>query len=281
VRQVPKPCEGISFREDGTEAVRNACLADPAGLDYLRGLYAAEVANADFLFGRVLAALARRGALERTLVVVTSDHGEELMDHGALDHVRTVHQETLRIPLVIAGPGVPRGVRIRELVEAVDLPATLLETLGTGIGLPGDGASAAGLLACARPWSSLACLADAARAWLPGSGQRRSEAFAATAFDRRLPNLASERYDFKAALVSDDLKLMALGTEADREDRIYDLAEDPLELRPRPGDGSAEGRRLRERLDSWLDGIPEDRYCTGSAPNPALREELEALGYLR
>jgi arylsulfatase A-like enzyme len=278
VPRVPKPCEGVAFREDGTEAVRQACLADPAGLDYLRGLYAAEVAHADFLFGRVLAALARRGVLERTLVVVTSDHGEELMDHGALDHVRTVHQEALRIPLVIAGPGVPHGVRIHELVEAVDLPATLLEVLGTGAGLPGDGVSAAGLLACPRPWRSLACLAGAVRSW---PDDRRSEAFAATAFDAGLPNLARERHDFKAALVSGDRKLMALGTGSDREDRLYDLDEDPRELHPRPGDGSAEGRRLRQRLDAWVGGIPEDRYCTGSAPSPALRDELEALGYLR
>jgi arylsulfatase A-like enzyme len=281
VRAVPKPCEGIAFGEDGTQAAWAACLADPAGVEYLRGLYAAEVANADFLFGRVLAALARRGVLERTLVAVTSDHGEELLDHGALDHVRTLHQEVVQIPLVLAGPGVPAGARIGTLLEAVDLAPTLLDLLGTGVGLPGDGTSAAGLLGCPRPWRSPACLTGAAWAWLRRSAGLGSHAFTATAFDRRLPDLAAERHDFKAAVVAEGRKLIALGMEPDREDQLYDLVDDPRELEPLAGVAQG-GRELRGVLDGWVRRLPQDRYCAGDAGvDPALREELEALGYLR
>jgi arylsulfatase A-like enzyme len=280
VRQVPKPCEGISFGEARSEAVQGVCLADPAGLEYLRGLYAAEVAHADALLGRLLGSLARRGVLERTLVVVTSDHGEELMDHGSLDHVRTLHQEVVRIPLVLAGPGVPGGVRVPELMEAVDLSPTLLEVLGTEARLQGDGRSVSHLLSCPSPWRSLTCLGGAARAW-PSRGRSDSQAFTATALDRRLPDLASERHDFKAAIVSDRYKLMALGTQPDGEERLYDLSVDPRELNPLPGDGGGRDRRLRRELDAWIGAIPEDRYCTPAAPNPSLREELEALGYVR
>jgi arylsulfatase A-like enzyme len=279
VRRVPEACEGVAFREAAAEPRRAGCLAHPQGVEYLRGIYAAEVANADFLLGRVLLALERRGVLARTLVVVTSDHGEELMDHGALDHVRTLYQEAVRIPLVLAGPGVPAGVRIGALMESIDLLPTLLDLLAIPAQPATDGRSAAPLLACPRASSSLACAVQAAASRL-GGGERPS-AFAATSFDRGLPALRREPHDFKAAVVSGARKLETLGAEPERESRLFDLSKDPRELRPLPVDGSGMSRSLGESLDAWLRRLPDDRYCEGGPPSPELRRELEALGYLR
>jgi hypothetical protein len=280
VREVPEPCEGVAFREDGTEASRNACLDHPLGLDYLRGVYAAELANADFLFGRVLASLARRNVLERSLVVVTSDHGEELMDHGALDHVRTLHQEAVRTPLILAGPGVPPGVRVGALVQSIDLPQTLLDLLGVGVRIPGDGRSVAPLLACPRGSRSPACLGEALRSRLPGH-RGDGRAFAATAFDRNLPSLRQEPDDFKAAILWGGSKLVMRGREPAAQASLFDLSEDPRELDPLAVDRSGEGGALREALDAWVGSLPEDRYCQGGQVSPEVRGELEALGYLR
>ena len=55
---------------------------------------------------------ASRGALDRTLVIVTSDHGEALGEHGEDVHGYFVYEATLRVPLVIRGPGVKPGTRL-------------------------------------------------------------------------------------------------------------------------------------------------------------------------
>jgi arylsulfatase A-like enzyme len=276
VHEVPEPCAGVVFREeDTTSGRRNACLAHPQGLDYLRGVYAAEVAHADFLFGRVLEALEREGVLERTLVVATSDHGEELMDHGSLDHVKTLYQEVVRTPLVVAGPGVAPGVRIPELIEGVDLRPTLLALLGVRAAAEGDGESLAPLLACAGDRRSPRCLAQAARRTALPDPRR---AFTATAFDRSLPKLRAETDEFKAAVLGGGSKLVALGAEP--EELLFDLARDPGELAPLSRAGSG-GEALRESLTRWLEAIPDDVFCEASQVSPATRDQLEALGYLK
>ena len=61
--------------------------------------------------GRLLDHFEATGLLEETLVVVTSDHGEEFMEHGGVLHGRTHYEELMRVPLILRGPGVPQGVR--------------------------------------------------------------------------------------------------------------------------------------------------------------------------
>jgi arylsulfatase A-like enzyme len=89
------------------------------------------VAYTDRELGRLLDALRSDGALERTLVAVTSDHGEEFGEHGEWGHVQ-LHRETLRVPLILRLPGdAPGGGRVVEgRAGLVDLHATLLAAAG-------------------------------------------------------------------------------------------------------------------------------------------------------
>jgi arylsulfatase A-like enzyme len=66
--------------------------------------------------------------MRETLIVVTSDHGEEIFEHGACTHQQP-YEETARVPLVFVGPGIPAGRRVREIVELVDLAPTILSLL--------------------------------------------------------------------------------------------------------------------------------------------------------
>lgn len=106
---------------------------DAADREHLRHVYDAAVRHADAELGRVLDALAEHGLTERTLVVVTSDHGEEFFEHGIFGHSRNLHENLLRVPLILAGPGVPAG-RVDAPVSLIDVAPTLLERLG----LPAD-----------------------------------------------------------------------------------------------------------------------------------------------
>ncbi len=89
-------------------------------------LYDAEIASLDASLGRLFAALDARALLDRTVIAVTSDHGEEFLEHGLVGHSMQLHEECVRVPLILAGPGVPAGRRVSRRVQNRDLGSTLL-----------------------------------------------------------------------------------------------------------------------------------------------------------
>ncbi|HET8644195.1 MAG TPA: sulfatase, partial [Vicinamibacteria bacterium] len=93
--------------------------------------YDGEVAYADAQLGRLVSWLDRSGARGRTLVVVTSDHGEGLGEHGEDEHMLFVYDATLRVPLILSQPGaLPGGKVVAGQFRSVDLLPTVLELLG-------------------------------------------------------------------------------------------------------------------------------------------------------
>ncbi len=93
--------------------------------------YDSEVAEADDGVGRIvrLVRQARAGGAG-AVVIVTADHGEEFGEHGGRYHGTTVYEEQVRVPLVVAGPGVKPGTRVRTVVQTIDLLPTALSALG-------------------------------------------------------------------------------------------------------------------------------------------------------
>ena len=96
--------------------------------------YDSSLAYLDDQVGRLLSELERRQVLQHTVVVITSDHGEELGEHGLFDHGNSLYRTALQVPLVIAGPGIPRGRRFAEAVSLRDVAATIVTTAGLGAG---------------------------------------------------------------------------------------------------------------------------------------------------
>jgi arylsulfatase A-like enzyme len=104
--------------------------ADAAALEQIAALYDEEILAADRGVGRLVEGLSERGMLDDTWIIVTSDHGEELWDHGGFEHGHHLMGELLRVPLIVAGPTTtPR--RVLRPVAHVDVHATL-------VGLGGD-----------------------------------------------------------------------------------------------------------------------------------------------
>ena len=99
---------------------------DPPGAFSGKG-YAGEIAYTDSQVGRLVGTLRSQGLLDSTLVVVTADHGEGLGDHGEDEHGVLVYEETLRVPLILRGPGIAAGRVEREPVSLVDVAPFLLE----------------------------------------------------------------------------------------------------------------------------------------------------------
>lgn len=100
------------------------------------------VAELDHQIGALLDALEARGVLDETLVIITSDHGEQFGEHGHFGHGLTLFDEETRVPLLLSLPGrVPAGRVIKTPVTLADLPATVLDLLGMSADSPFPGAS--------------------------------------------------------------------------------------------------------------------------------------------
>jgi choline-sulfatase len=97
---------------------------------YARSLYDGEIAYADHELGRLFEAVARKAAPATTLIVVTSDHGESLGEHGEFGHGVFLYDATLRVPLIMVGPGIPPGRRVLEQARSIDILPTILALLG-------------------------------------------------------------------------------------------------------------------------------------------------------
>jgi arylsulfatase A-like enzyme len=103
---------------------------DPRDLEHVVALYDGEIAWVDDQVGRLLDHLEGRGLARETLVVLTSDHGDEFLEHGGAGHHHTLYQELVHVPLIVRWPDrLPAALRVGEPVSIVDIAPTLLAAL--------------------------------------------------------------------------------------------------------------------------------------------------------
>jgi arylsulfatase A-like enzyme len=116
------------FKELGPESI------DPRDLHHIRALYDGEILYTDRQVERLFQEMKRLEVFENALVVVTSDHGEEFLDHGQWEHQKTLYEEQLRIPLLVKLPNGHAGARgprrVSGQVSLIDVAPTVLDTLG-------------------------------------------------------------------------------------------------------------------------------------------------------
>ncbi len=98
---------------------------------YMRALYKGEITYNDIWFGKMLADLDALGIRDKTMIIVTSDHGEEFGEYGRFGHGVSVNQELVDVPLIIGyTPWTKNGKRIPDAVETLDIYPTLLDAFG-------------------------------------------------------------------------------------------------------------------------------------------------------
>jgi arylsulfatase A-like enzyme len=241
------------------------------------GLFRAEVTSAmydsgirhtDAFLGRLFAELRQLGLWERTLILVTSDHGEEFGEHDPERfydaHCRTLYDELLHVPLILHAPGlVPPGVVIDEVVELVDVAPTMLELLG----LPApEGISGRSLAALLRG----------------GTGDPNASALSeAVCSGPEQKSLRTARHKYVAAFDAPGGERSGIPGPR-RWQRLFDLERDPGEqhdaLRARP----ELVETLRARLGAALAPSSERGFARGTGPGPSedLLRRLRELGYL-
>ena len=104
-------------------------------LKWLISQYDGEIRYANDQIARLLKYLRIKGIYEKSLFLITADHGEAFFEHKKMDHTEELHRQVARIPLILAGPGIPSGKRIPQVVRTIDFAPTLLDYLGLA-GLP-------------------------------------------------------------------------------------------------------------------------------------------------
>jgi arylsulfatase A-like enzyme/Flp pilus assembly protein TadD len=211
--------------------------------------YDGEVAYADAQLGRIVSWLDSRGLRGRTLLVVTSDHGEGLGEHGEDEHMLFVYDSTLRVPLVLSWPGrLPAGARVRGQFRSVDLLPTLLDIAG----IP-------------SPPTSGASRAPALQA---GGRIPANESYAESLYAQLHFGYAPLR-----ALRGDGWKLIDVPRP-----ELYRISVDPLETRNLVDERSPVASAMRanlRRFDREQDSVPEMPPV-----DEAAAERLAALGYV-
>ena len=222
---------------------------EPFAARYPKQPYLGEIAYTDHVVGRLTTWLREQGLLERTVVILTADHGESLGDHGEATHAYFVYDATTHVPLIVRTPWSLRGRRSLQ-VSGVDLTPTVLDLVGLP---PPEGLDGRSLLR----------LVQHPGADLPGL------AYAETYFPRyhfgwqHLRAIRSRAYKYVDA----------------PEPELYDLAQDPGETKNIYRAFSRRGEEMRLRMEalakSGADAAPERRSL-----DPDTLQRLAALGYV-
>lgn len=97
----------------------------------IEALYDNEVDFSDRHLGEFLDFLAARGQLDETMIIITSDHGDEFWEHGDVGHGHSLYEELVHVPLIVRYPPLfPAGAKVREGVDTIDIYPTVLDALG-------------------------------------------------------------------------------------------------------------------------------------------------------
>jgi arylsulfatase A-like enzyme len=196
----------------------------------------------DEQLGRLFDELQRRGVLDQTLIVVTSDHGEGFGEHNLFDHGESLYRTEIRVPLLIVPPsGLNLPAVVGKTVSLRDLPATIVDLLGLGAGSPFPGKS------LARFWrNSPSRIAETSPDTDPVVSELRSP-------NPLLPDRGRSPASRGPLISLADNKFVYIRNERDGSEQLFDERNDPQESSDRSG---VESMRVvldefRRRLDRF------------------------------
>ncbi len=224
---------------------------DPAALKVFRSLYDGEIAYMDRELGRLFQELEKRGITNNTRIVFLSDHGEQFREHDGIYHGHSLYSEEVHVPLIVSGPGLPKGLVIDEPKSLIQLPPALFQL--AGVTIP-DGFADGGL-------SALMDTESTAPMFMEVDGELQGGSM--TLFG-----------------VRDDAWKLVLDIEKHKQ-YLFDLALDPYEKNNLAKANSEQFDRLMNLVDTYEQKYPRrPRIPLDSVTDAASRAALRSLGYL-
>ena len=241
-------------------------------------LYDREIRFTDDRLREFYAVLEELGLDENTLVVVTSDHGEEFGEHGFIGHGPTLFSEITHVPLMLRGPGIPEGRRVAGPLGQIGLAPTLLDLTGVPPLPSAKGRSFAPEL-----------LGEGSEPEAPEPVFSESWVPSGLALDLRRLTRSIPALSVRLG----DRRLVRYGQSPGTDYHYFDLGQDPLEQRDLYPEKAAEAADLRALLDAYLSEREAERVeleLGAAAPpadapspheiDPDQAAKLRALGYV-
>jgi arylsulfatase A-like enzyme len=256
---------GPTFETAAMTSIREEkIVVGPEEIAYITDLYDGGVTYADHFVGRFRALLAELGIADRTLLVVTSDHGEDLGDRvpgRAGDHGHTLFDELVRIPLIVHVPGREFAVeRVQAQVRGIDILPTVMDLLDLEVPMNLHGRSLVPLMEGSEEQDRTAA------SWTlgPPHGQRTT----------------------RMAYSDGQYKLTLVHPRAENDPpriALFHLPGDPGEERSVTGAQRARAARMSQELHALFgevhaSGLPD--YRLGPEVGDEIRARLQALGYV-
>jgi len=248
----------------------------PRDVKILSDLYDARVRELDDHFAALIRVLAAEVDLDDTLIILTSDHGENLGEHHMLGHSFSIHNTLLYVPLIIRWPRALRPQRVDRIVETSDLFPTIIGWAGAQPVQSGKvmARSLAEAMQSTPQSDGRSAFAEYLYppVWALRSVQRHDPTF----------NPRSWMVAFRA-VIGQRWKLIL---RTDRRAELYDLSTDPGEQRNLIGMNPAEARRLQEQIADWSRSFKhfDPNEATGLGRHRLTNEQkrrLRDIGYVQ
>jgi choline-sulfatase len=215
---------------------------------YKDRLYDGEIAYADHELGRLFDAVRKKYPADKTLIAILSDHGESLGEHGEYTHGVFLYDATLRIVFLVAGPGVPSGMRVKEQARTVDFLPTILDLMGGRAPAPVQGAS------------------------LTPYFQSKDAGTAVSYAETLYPKINMGWAELRAIRTNHWKYIRAPKPE------LYDLSEDAAETRNVIQSHAAEVQRFEAQLRAVIGAAGAEKVETAMVDQRTL-DQLKSLGY--
>lgn len=214
--------------------------------------YHAEILYADHQIGLLIRHLEDVGLREQTLVVIVSDHGEGLGEHGESSHAYYLYDTTMRVPLLFWGPPqLPAGRRVAAVVRTADIAPTILDFVGIPVPPEMQGVSLLPLVSGERDDLDLAAYGESAEiASLFNGSVLRSLRHGDWKYVHQVPP------------------------------ELYDIASDPGETRNLAPSQPEKVALLRQRLESLVGAAPSSPGGAAVPVGQEVAQQLQALGYV-
>lgn len=227
--------------------------------------YDTEVAFVDAAIEDLIQQVRELYPQERTLILFTSDHGENLGEHDYWGHGRHLWEESLRIPLAIVWPGTLKPQTIGSLASNLDIAPTILSLLGLPVPAAFQGHDWTAVLRQSEP--------------LPENRVTFHQAHKGAVQSSQDIERSRRKGLLEVGLVEADRK-ETLRLKGGQQHHLYDLGSPQGEAKSLTTIGTAPSQRLAE----WLDRVQQGLQASDSQPAPALdpeaEEKLRSLGYL-
>lgn len=247
-------------------------LKNAPNLDYVLAQYDGAIAYADHELGRIIDLIEDRNISEKTLIIVTSDHGESLTEHGIFFDHHGLYDVSIHVPLIFKGLGLPEHKRIEGLVQHVELVPSILDILNIPIQneKTHDG-------------RSLIPLIDGE------TKEIRQAVFVEEAYHQRKRAVRTMEYKYIKALSKEGALCRFCNRIHGGLEELYDLSKDSQETRNLVKEEPETAKALRKKLQKWAKSFEtvateaerkeEDLYKPSPEEEKEVIERLRKLGY--